>query len=244
MSTLEKAKGVYHEEGVIPLLQKGIRFVYDSYLRPRLPKRTVTYNSVLVRAAHLGDSVLPWHTTDLPGYEDALVRGIRKYVQEGDTVVLVGGGWGVSTVAAAEQTGDTGRILTFEGSKDAVEYVEETVQLNDVSGWVSVRHAIVARAVSLRGDYGGAKTVPPMELPECDVLVLDCEGAEIDILQEMTIKPQKIIVETHGLFGADTGTVTDVLDSRGYKVSDKRLAEPRLKEVCEENDIRVLRSHL
>jgi hypothetical protein len=38
--------------------------------------------------------------------------------------------------------------------------------------------------------------VTPAELPECDVLELNCEGSEIGILRNMTIRPRAIAVET------------------------------------------------
>ena len=57
---------------------------------------------------------------------------------------------------------------------------------------------------------------------------MDCEGAEVEILREMTIQPRVILVETHGLFGAPTDLVASLLEKRGYVVSDRGLAEPRI----------------
>jgi hypothetical protein len=70
--------------------------------------------------------------------------------------------------------------------------------------------------------------LPASQLPSCDVLQLDCEGAEVGILREMTIQPRVILVETHGVFGAPTNLAASVLEKRGYVVSDRGLAEPRL----------------
>lgn len=237
---LGKAKRKYREKGLIALFKRGIWFGYDNYFRPFLPKQIVSYNGVPVRAAHWGDAFIHWHSTNISGYEGALVRGIRKHVEKGDTVVIVGGGWGVSTVAAAEQTGKSGRIITFEGGRDTVENVEETIRLNNVAERVSVRHAIVARAVSLRGDEGGAKTVSPTALPECDVLVLDCEGAELNIIEQMEIRPRTLIVETHGMFGTTEAKVRDRLTNAGYEPSASEVAEERLRDVCEEKGIYVI----
>jgi hypothetical protein len=80
----------------------------------------------------------------------------------------------------------------------------------------------------------------PSELPPCNVLELDCEGAEVEILRELTIQPRVILVETHGLFGAPTDLVASLLKKRGYIVSDRGLAEPREGDYCTKNDIRVL----
>lgn len=239
-ANLEKAVRIWRNKGAIRLAKRSIQFGYNNYLRPLLPKRAVLYNDIPVPAARVGDSIIPWQMTDIPGYENALVRGIRQYVKDGDTVVVVGGGWGVSTVAAATQAGGSGRVITYEGGDETVEKVKETVQLNDVSDRVSVRHAIVGRAVSLRDDGTDAKAVSPTELPDCGVLVLDCEGVEVEIIEEMEIRPRAIVVETHGMYGATEPEVRNKLNSIGYKIVESMIAEERLRDICKKNDIYVL----
>lgn len=237
---LDRAAKRYREDGLVQLLTLSIHFVYENFVRPHLPETTVTYNGIQVRNAQLGDSLVPWHTTDIPGYEEAIVRSIREHVDGGDRVVIVGGGWGVSTVAAARRVGEEGSVVTFEGSESAVTNVEETVYLNDVSEGVAVRHAIVSLAHSLRGEKGKATVVSPEELPECEVLVLDCEGAEKEILEEMEIRPRVLAVETHGMFDAPSEEIKKRIGGRGYSITDLRVAEERKREFCEENDIYVV----
>lgn len=237
---LNKAVKIWRKDGLGTLIRKSIQFGYDSWIRPFLPNRVVSYNGVPVRAYWLGDSLIPWHTRDIPGYESALVEGIQQYVGPSDKVVIVGGGWGVSTVVAAKNSGADGQIITYEGGNGTVEKVKETIQLNNIDCRTSIRHAIVGRAVSLRGAETGAKRVSPDELPSCDVLVLDCEGAEIDILEEMEIRPNAIIVETHGMHGATEADVRDILRSSGYEIIESMVAEDRLQNFCEENEIYVL----
>jgi hypothetical protein len=72
------------------------------------------------------------------------------------------------------------------------------------------------------------------------VLQLDCEGAEVEILRELIVQPRVILVETHGLFGSPTDLVASLLEKRGYVVSDRGVAEPRMAEYHTENDVRVL----
>lgn len=237
---LEKAARIWRNDGLITLAKGSARSGYDTWIRPLLPKRVVSYNGIPVRASRLGDSLVPWHTRDIPGYENALVKGIRQYVETGDTVVVIGGGWGVSTVVAARQSGPDGQVVTFEAGKETITKIEDTVQLNDVNDRVSIRHAIVARAVSIRGDGGSAQVVSPSNLPDCDVLVLDCEGAEIDILEDMEIRPRAVLVETHGIYGAPKTDVRGKLDNAGYETTESMVAEERLQEDCEENGIYVL----
>lgn len=188
----------------------------------------------------MGDSLIPWQETDLPGYESGLIKGIRTQVKDADTVVIVGGGWGVSTVAATKQAGEQGQVITYEGGKESVEKVVDTVQLNGVEDRVSVQHAVVGDAMSLRGDGTDAKVVSPVELPDCDVLVLDCEGTEMEILDKIEIRPRAIIVETHGMYGATKADVRNKLTSAGYKMIESMVAEERLRDTCEENGIHVL----
>lgn len=237
---LSKAVQIYHEDGLIPLTRRAVRFSHNRFVRPNLPEKIVSYNGVSVRGSRLGDGIVPWQSTDIPGYEGELVRGINQYVSPGDTVVIVGGGWGVSSVAAAKQSGESGKVITFEGSKDAVENVEDTIRLNGFTDQISVRHAIVAQAISLRGSEGEAETVAPRDLPECDVLVLDCEGAEVDILTQMEIRPDTVIVETHGMLGAPEDEVEDRLREDGYQPVTNEVAEERLRDTCEAKGIYVI----
>jgi hypothetical protein len=72
------------------------------------------------------------------------------------------------------------------------------------------------------------------------VLELDCEGAEVEILRELTIQPRVILVETHGLYGAPTHLVASLLEKRGYVISHRGVAEPRAADHCTKHDIRVL----
>lgn len=234
------AKQTYREDGTFSLLKKGFIYVYDSQLRSILPRQTVLYNGIPVRAGRLGDSLIPWQNTDIPAYESALLRGIRNYTQKEDTVVIVGGGWGVSSVIAATQVGTRGEVITFEGAAPAARNVRETLRLNNISDTVSVEQAVVGEGISLRGDGDGAEMIEPEELPDCDVLVLDCEGAEMSILDCIEIQPRVVIVETHGVYNAPKAEVKHLLESRGYEITDYGIAEERLADTCREEGIYVL----
>ena len=243
MTTIyKKAARILHEDGPITLVKRSFKYGYDTYIRTLLPKRTVSYNGIPVWGSRLGDSIIPWQSRDIPGYESALVNGIQQYVETDDTIVVVGGGWGVSTISAVRECGENGQVITFEGGRQTIERVKETVQLNNDSDQVSIRHAIVGENISLRGDSEGAEEVSASELPECDVLVLDCEGAEIGILEEMEIRPRAVIVETHGLFNSPERKVREKLVEAGYKPENSEIAENRHREFCEENSIYVISS--
>ena len=177
---------------------------------------------------------------DRPGYEAALVAGLNETVVLGDRIVIVGAGLGVTAVVAALRAGPLGTVECFEASKQYVEVIQKTAARNKAAN-VIVRHAVVAKSIFVYGS--GCDLGPVMsasQLPPCDVLQLDCEGAELDVLRDMTIQPRVILVETHGLFGAPTESVASLLAKRGYTVSDRGPAEPDPSCHCIKNDIRVL----
>ena len=152
-SLFNDARDILRTEGPAALLLKSINFVYHRTAVPILPKRSVQYNGIDVPAARLFDGILPWRSRkDRSNYESGLIAGMEDHIESGDDVVIVGGGWGVTAVKAAEKTGNGGTVTVYEGSKKEVEQVRQTVKTNGYSDIVTVKHAIVGRALNLRGD--------------------------------------------------------------------------------------------
>lgn len=196
---------------------RALRWIYDNYVRDRLPRKVGVYNGVPVRDRALLDV-----TDEQPDYEGALVAGIRRQVMTDDNVVVVGGGRGVSSVSAAMATGSRGEVNCFEGGKKQYERLMETLKLNCVENWTSAHHAIVGSDVDVYGKTGDAEVIEPADMPDCDVLVLDCEGAEYEILQDIRQRPGTIVVETHGFLGTPESDVRHVLSDIGYEVVKRR----------------------
>lgn len=201
---------------------------YNRLVRPHLPYKIGVFNGVPARRVRLLD-----RTDEFPEYEAALIDAVRATVEPGDVVVVIGGGYGVSSVVAARRAGRDGSVVTYEPTQERFPFIEETATLNRVVERIDARRALVGPGVKLDGDGGGADRVDPVELPDCDVLELDCEGAEADVLRELRIRPRTIVVETHGCFGTPSDETRAVLDSLGYDVVDERPDEP-------ERDIHVL----
>jgi hypothetical protein len=145
-------------------------------------------------------------------------------------------------VVAAKAVGETGSVVCFEGNSWNVRKVQATAARNKMSNRLKVKHAVVGEPIAVYGVSHQLSTlvVSPAELPECDMLELDCEGAEIVILRNMAIRPQVIAVETHGVYGAPTNKVKELLEKMDYAVEEWGVAEPRVWEECEANDIRIL----
>jgi hypothetical protein len=153
--------------------------------------------------------------------------------------VVVGAGNGVTTAVAA-RAATAGRVICYEGDPTGMRATARTLEASGVAERVTLHHAVVGAAVRVYGSAPAKTLVAPSELPRCDVLELDCEGAEMLILDTMTIQPRVIAVETHGCYGAPTREVKALLERRGYDVTDLGWAEVRLERACSERDIRVL----
>ena len=236
-----KLRKNYRLGGLSTVVAKGCPYLYNSSIRPRLPQTQTTYNGIPVRAARWFDSVVPWAPSpERPHYESGLIDALRRYVTARQTVVIVGGGWGVSAVVAANLVGDDGSVIVFEGGAKKVEHVRETALLNDVASRITVHHAVVGNEISLNARSDGPRRLTAADLPSCDVLELDCEGAEISILEDLAVRPAVINVETHGFLDAPATDVADRLAALSYKVVSKTVAEQDQTDLARERDIYVL----
>jgi hypothetical protein len=241
-----KVLQLYREVGVAEFTWRFSSYVYKNFVRPSMPdSQPIMYSDVVVGYRKTGDWLLPKlfqppSTRDIPGYEEALVKALHEHVNPGDKVVVVGVGMGVTCVIAARLSGPKGTVISFEGDGAGCEALSRVAKLNVVQDRIQNHHAIVGEAIGVYGSSFASRIVKPTELPACDVLELDCEGAEIMILREMPIAPRVIAVETHGFLGAPTDEVRTLLEARGYVVADKGWAEPQYLNDCIKNDIRVL----
>lgn len=243
---IQKALQIARESGVRGVANRAAAFAYRRGIRPWLPATGPVYYAGIpvVYDRKWGDRLVPqlWRleAEDAPDYESALVAGLKEHVRPGDRVVVVGGGVGVTATIAALQAGVDGRVECFEGAAEGVEKVRRTAARNGVADRVTVHHAVVARSILVYGTQPVHAVLAPSKLPECDVLELDCEGAEADILRALVIRPRVILVESHGLYGASSVLVASLLEELGYRTSQRGIAELRLQAVCEQHDIRVV----
>jgi len=214
---------------VLAAVRPLVQSVYDRILRPHLPRKlSVCRGDVLARTSRLLDS------TDIrPDYEAALLDGIERAVAPGERVCIVGGGAGVSAVVAAQAGAST--IIVYEASVVQAGIIRETAHLNEVDKQIVVSHARVGAIRHSYGMVGEPDVIAPADLPACDVLVLDCEGAEQDILSALSTQPRALVVETHGCFGSPTQEIHRLIEggSYGYLVVSK-------ERVNRDKDISVL----
>lgn len=209
------------------MLRSTLRYPYNALIRPHIPRKIGVLNGVAVRWPRLLD--IDDHTSD---WKAGTVGAVQETVSAGDTVVEIGGGFGVCTVWAAREAGRNGQgqVITYEAAKNRVDVIRETIGLNEVDDSVTVRHAVVGESVDVFGEMAGASEVPPSDLPEGDVLVMDCEGAELEILkrirEDTEWRPRELVVETHGFAGAPTEEVVGNLENLSYTTDVRGMASP------------------
>jgi protein-L-isoaspartate O-methyltransferase len=140
----------------------------------------------------------PYYTEDYPLYEQTEVEALRTYASEGDDVVIIGGGFGVTAVVAAQITGGT--VTVFEPDEKRIGIMERTFQIHETDADITLARAMVTD-INLSSidnkSKDGIDIIPPQKLPDADVFEIDCEGAETTILKRMEARPSIILVETH-----------------------------------------------
>jgi len=176
-------------------------------------------NQVKTRKKYLFDRYVS-SSSDNEAKEGGIVKCHEKLSKEGDKVLVVGGGSGVTGVRAAWIVGNKGKVIIYEGGKESVREIKSNILKNGVSRTCEVRHSVVGPEKNV---YGGetrnASSVSPNGLPECDVLELDCEGSEIKIMKEMKISPRVIISEMHPWNTKyNVEKYTKIFDNIGYEL--------------------------
>jgi hypothetical protein len=224
----QRALEKYKKEGIIPLLSSGFRYTYKQGIRKYLPP--VSYPIIQDVEIYIPDKRLRVLDKIVLGedfhfdknHKKSNVSLIQKYILPGDEVVVVGGGRGITSVNAARQVGTGGSIVVYEAAKSQISKLKETIKLNDVEHVVSIRHAVVGEALSTLDSIQNAPTLSAEDLPECDVLEMDCEGGEIHILDNLGINPECIIVETHPRQNADTRKIGRILKTMGFEIVESK----------------------
>ena len=193
--------------------------IYDQTIRPHLPPRLVTLGGVEAYDGALFDLSLE----DQEEYEEAVRAAQRAHIREGDHVRIVGGGMGVTAVTAVGHGAVD--VDVIEASAASVRRCRRTIEHHDLEDIVSVEHARIGPAIeTFSGRIG--RELPFEWCLECDVLELDCEGAEAEILDALSVDddlPRVMIVETHGYLDSPTEQVRSQLDTLGYRIVSEEI---------------------
>lgn len=248
MNKLERAREIQQMDGTATLLRRTLKFLtapvsrrYNRYVWPYIPTTADygTYNDVRVygtnpvkldstttdiRHRYL-DRLVPWDTPSyIPEFKRPNVTAVNECCRYGDTIVVVGGGYGITAVHAAKQVGRAGEVLVYEGDTEMVENLRLTFERNGVSEICQVIPAVVGEPYRIE-QYPTENVISSADLPQSDVLEMDCEGAELDILQRLAHRPKTIIVELHHekTFSpySSAQTIRTILEDRGYRVEHR-----------------------
>jgi FkbM family methyltransferase len=175
-------------------------------------------------------------------------------IQDGWTIVDVGGGIGDYTLFAASAA-PHGRVFAFEPFPGSFALLQENLAANHAANVQAFPEAIWAQAGALKIDStlgepgqfvsrtvdddgrsptaGEQSTQVPsismadafarLEIPRCDLMKIDCEGAEYPILfntpDEVLGRVERIVMEYHDSITRYThGDMQAFLDSKGFAV--------------------------
>jgi hypothetical protein len=211
-SSTKKGKKPKNKMGFSRLAQAGLFKILAKCFH--VPSRKIAvFNGVAVRGASLSSKV-----DIFPEHEAELISAIRNHVKNGEKAMVIGGGSGASTVVVAHQVGNLGSVESYEANKNSLARVKETISMNKVDDRVKVHHAIVEKPVYLLGEIGNPPLLAAKDFPECNALVMDCEGAELSILQNITIRPRLIIVETHPSLNSSKEDAIKLLENMEYEI--------------------------
>lgn len=188
---------------------------YNGTVRDALPRKLGQYNGVVARQPRLLDA-----TDHIPDYKQTLMSHVQDVVEPDDRVVVIGGGKGIASVIAAEAAGPEGSVVTYEAGEAQADICRGTMELNDVAETSSVVAGLVGPAKDVYGD-DIAQQIPVSDLPPHDTMIMDCEGAEREIIPRLAdleeAAPDRVVVETHEMFDAPLEAIVDELESAGYE---------------------------
>ena len=216
---VDKLKKLMSQKGFFGSIKAILYTVFLKLMKSLLNipiKKIGVYNGVIVRNVKLFNKTDIFHN-----YEDSEVRAINKYVKPDDNVVIVGGGFGVTTVIAAKKLKESNKMTLIEASKTVCTHIIDTLKLNNVYHKVNIINKVVEVEHHTWGKTETNNILLAKDLPTCDVLILDCEGAEKQICENITFSPTYIFVETHRQFEAPLHLIESILKSRNYKILNK-----------------------
>jgi len=107
------------------------------------------------------------------------------------------------TVVAARQAGPSGFVHTYEAGEKQSKHVSQTIRQNGVEDRVSIHNTAVGTTVGAFNSAENASQIDGSQLPDCDTMVIDCDGAEFDVLETLEDLPSTLIIEHHAVQGDD-----------------------------------------
>ncbi|MBP0484093.1 FkbM family methyltransferase [Sagittula sp. M10.9X] len=202
-------------------------------------------------------------------YEGDEIAGALAVVREGDRVLELGAGLGIVGAVVARNARPEA-VLSFEANPNLLPYIQALYKINGLEDVMEVRNAVVlasearpeAVAFHLRNSFLGSsltdtgkRETTPIEVPTAgwadlvrgfrpDVLILDIEGAELDLLRDGDLTGiRAIVIEFHpDLYGKPgTSACKDALRAAGFRKRDA--VSTRFVWTCEREDLNAQPPH-
>ena len=174
-------------------------------------------------------------------YEDGEREMLRRCVRAGDKVLEIGGGIGFVGIAAAKIAGE-GNVVSYEANPRQKEVIEANYALNSPVPELRMKAVthdgkpvtfhqsdnVISSSIYQRAETQTAITVPSDALADVlaelrpDVVVMDVEGAEIELLADVDLaEVRAMVVELHPhIVGEDKiAALMASLEARGFEVT-------------------------
>lgn len=198
-------------------LTEAAKPIYNR-IRPFTPRKYISYSGIAIQHGRLFD------LSDEREFKPEAVEVVKNSIRSGDHVVEVATGHGVFSLICAVR-GAT--VDSYECSAERIQDATSLHELVGVENVIEVHRGFVGESNGRPPDDFEGDRIAPSDLPKCDVLLLDCEGAELEIIRGVAPRPPKIIVETHPSQGAPTADVERVLIDRNYRITSKQRVNAR-----------------
>ena len=216
---IKNATNIRKKEGNIYFIKEILSYIYRRIVRlitPAIGYKTwgtpIIYEGIKIgQKEKIFDKYVP--SLDRLNVTSKIELGLRlghiALTQMGDHVVIIGGGNGISATEAGRQIGKKGKLTIYDGMtgeknhKFGLRHIDKTLKLNKIQCKWNLKHGWVTTKDNTVRTYRRNYRVPiihPLELPDCDVLEFDCNGAELEILRNMKIKPRALIIELEAPF--------------------------------------------
>lgn len=159
------------QDGLLETINSGCGLIYRNTIRKALPERGyVVRNGVETGNKKMFDGVVPdnWgEKVNKPNYEGALVELHKRHTEQNDHVVIIGGGYGVTAITAADQVTDSGKVEVFESNPNHIANLSDTVSRYDKQSYCTIHNTLVGPAAHTFGEIEKASKIDPSSLPDC-----------------------------------------------------------------------------
>lgn len=140
---------------------------------------------------------------------------------EDDIILAVGVGSGISLTHNCAKPRSNNSFIGIDGSQEQIEIAKANCKLNGVD---SSKFELIEGYVGNPTHVYGEKNQQSLMMIDInkikfDVLELDCEGSEIEILRDISVRPRHIIVEMHPMYRyVNIEIFLEEMKSKGYKL--------------------------